>query len=429
MKKTKFHSALAMGLSLAMLTACAPASTSGSSEAASETKAEGVKTLEFFWFSDGDEGEAMRKVLDAYEAEHPGIKVELVEVPYADINDKIMMAVSGGEPPALARVTSAMTFREVALDLTDTFGGTEAFFADYPDSVSIDNNICMDGMIYSIPMEASITGLLYNKTAFEQAGVSVPQSTDEVWTWDEFTEKLQTVVENSDVQYGMVLDNTVQRWSNILYQFGGKYLNDDGSPAFTSEETRSALEYTKKMFDDGLWVKSVWLGGEDASNLFTSGQVAVHFAGSWKVVAYHEDIQNFEWGVTYLPYEVQRANIGGYKGVMGFQGSGVEEETKELIKYLASPEAKSYYEDALYISPRLDGKDLNYSFGTEEFATLSEDLAASCTQPAFDMGYPDWYAGVSQTIMDGLCSYIAGNISADELMAEVDAKTAEVLGT
>lgn len=429
MKKFKFYRMLAMILSLAMLAACASSGSANTGSTAGETQDGEVKTLEFFWFSDGDEGAAMRKVLDAYEAEHPNIKVELVEVPYADLNDKIMMAVSGGEPPALARVTSPMTFREVALDLTDAFGGADAFFADYPEAVSISNGIYYDGKIYSIPMEASITGIIYNKTAFEQAGVSVPQSTDEVWTWDEFTEKLQTVVDNSDVQYGMVLDNTVQRWSNILYEFGGKYLNDDGSPAFTSEETRNALEYTKQMFDDGLWVKSVWLGGEDASNLFTSGQVAAHFAGSWKVAAYHEAITDFEWGVTYLPYETERANIGGYKGVMGFQGSGVEEETKDLIVYLASKEASSYYEESLYISPRLDSANLDYSFGTEEFATLSEDLAASSTQPTFDMGYPDWYAGVSQTIMDGLCSYIAGDISADELMAEVDAKTAEVLGT
>lgn len=424
-------------LALAMLAGCSTeAGNSSSSEenSSSEQSSEQAEqssekaNLEFFWYTDGVETEAMRKVLDKYETDNPNITVEIMEVPYADLNNKLMMAISGGEPPALARVTSNQTFYDVALDLKDVFGGEEAFFEQYPESISQDTNVYLDGKIYTVPMEASITGLFYNATAFEKAGVSVPQGPDDIWTWEEFVEKLNTVMEKGGVQYGLAIDKTTQRWSTILYEFGGKYLNEDGSPGFTSDKTRECLEFTKEMFDNGTFVKSVYLGGEDANNLFRSGQVAAHLSGSWNITAVHDNVEDFEWGVTYLPYQEERANIIGYKGVIGFQGTGVEEETKQLLVYLASKEAStSYCSESLFISPRLDCADIEYSFGKEIFAVLADEQSHAGENSGFDMNYPGWYAACNTTIIDGLCSYIAGNTTADEFMAEVDAKTAEVL--
>lgn len=417
------------GSSSSSETGSSSSSSSSSAESSEQAEQSGEKVnLELFWYTDGIETEAMRRVLDKYEEDNPNITVEMMEVPYADLNNKLMMAISGGEPPALARVTSNQTFYDVALDLTDVFGGEEEFFALYPEFVRQDTDICLDGKIYTVPMEASITGLYYNATAFEKAGVSVPQSPDEIWTWEEFAEKLNTVMEKGGVQYGLAIDKTTQRWSTILYEFGGKYLNEDGNPAFTSDKTRECLEFTKEMFDNGTFVKSVYLGGEDANNLFRSGQVAAHLSGSWNITAVHDNVEDFEWGVTYLPYQEDRANIIGYKGVIGFQGSGVEEETKQLLLYLASKEAStSYCSESLFISPRLDCADIEYSFGQEIFAVLADEQAHAGEDSVFDMKYPGWYSACNTTIIDGLCSYIAGDITADEFMAEVDAKTAEVL--
>ena len=253
------------------------------------------KTLEFMWFADGNETAAMRKVLDKYEELHPDIKVELVEVPYADLNEKLMMAITGGEAPALSRVT--------------------------------------------------------------------------------------------------------------------------GSPLFFD----AALEFTKESFDKGTWVKSVWLGGEDAANLFTSGQAAAHIGGSWLIASYSDSITDFEWSVTYLPYSKVRGNCTGYKQFMGFEGSGYEEEAKELLAYLASAESASYYSESLYISPRLDGAQLEYTAGSEQFAILNEDAAAATSASTIDWGYPNFSTAYNTVIINTVKEYIAGNITVEECMAEMDA--------
>lgn len=73
-------------------------------------------------------------------------------------------------------------------------------------------------------MENTAAGVIYNKTAFDKAGVEVPSSIEEAWTWDEFVEALKTVMEKGDVMYGLVVDKTFGRYMNFMYQAGGPLL-------------------------------------------------------------------------------------------------------------------------------------------------------------------------------------------------------------
>ena len=96
-------------------------------------------------------------------------------------------------------------------------------------------------------MDVTANGIIYNKTAFEQAGVEVPQSEEDIWTWEEYEEALKKVIEGSDCKYGMVFDYSVQRFSTLLYQAGGSLLNEDMTASnINSPEMRRALDWFKK---------------------------------------------------------------------------------------------------------------------------------------------------------------------------------------
>ena len=75
------------------------------------------------------------------------------------------------------------------LDITDVFEGpcydSEDKLADKIVDGLLASNVCShygDGKIYQAPLNGSPTGLIYNKTLFEQNGWSVPT------TWDEMFE-------------------------------------------------------------------------------------------------------------------------------------------------------------------------------------------------------------------------------------------------
>lgn len=387
---------------------------------------EEVKTLELMWFSDGAETAAMQRLIDEYEALNPNIKIELLEVPFEDMSKKIMMAASGGEAPALVRTTEGITSncKEAYVDIADYVEDTDALLAQFMGSIQ--SYFVQDGKICALPTDVTANGLLYNKTAFDKAGVAVPTSSEDIWTWDEFIAALRTVMEKGDVTYGMVIDNPTHRWSTILYEYGGRLVSPEG-PAFNSPESLAAIAMTKSLFDEGIVPKSTWLGGEDPNNLFRSGQVAVHLAGNWMLTNYRDNIKDFEWGVTYMPIEKNRSSVPGGKQLAACANTGVEKEAVDFILWVTGQEAnKQYCEESLFISPRLDNAQLNYAFGSEFFAIFADELANTVDDAAFDWGFPGLAAKIGTELTYGMYDVIAGTRTAEDLVETIDALSAEL---
>ena len=381
--------------------------------------ADEVKTLDMLWFSDGAETDAMLKLIAEYESITPGVKINLLEVPFEDMSQKIMMSVAGGEPPALVRTTEGITsnVNEAYVDIGDYVEDKEALLAQFMSSIQ--SYFVLNGKICALPTDVTANGMIYNKTAFDKAGVAVPTSPDDIWTWDEFVTALKTVMEKGGVQYGMVIDNPSHRWSTILYEFGGRFVTPEG-PAFNSPEAIAAINLTKSLFDDGVVPKSTWLGGEDPNNLFRSGQVAVHLSGNWMLTNYRDNIKDFEWGVTYNPIQKNRSSVPGGKQLAACANTGVEQEAVDFIVWVTGQEAnKQYCEESLFISPRLDNAVLDYSFGSEYFAIFANELANTVEAAAGDWGFPGLAAKIGTTLTEGMYEVVAGSLSAEELVEEL----------
>lgn len=87
---------------LVMLTAC---NNTGSNASGKQS------TLDFLWFSDGNEGEVVKQIIKDYEQNNSNVKINLIEVGFKDIQTKLKTMLSGGKPPALSRVTDTGSLR------------------------------------------------------------------------------------------------------------------------------------------------------------------------------------------------------------------------------------------------------------------------------------------------------------------------------
>lgn len=436
MKKQIISWGLMSAMAVALLGGCAkesaPAQTTAAAteaqekdvavvtEAAKEEKSgDGkVKELDMFWFADGSETDAMQLVIDDYEELHPDIKINLLELPFDEMENKIMMAVSGGEAPALSRTTESIlsSVHPATLDLGE-YVDKDEFIAQF--LPVLQNFYVINGKICAAPTNVTGNGMLYNKTAFDKAGVKAPTSPDEIWTWDEFTENVKKVMKDGGVQYGLVIDNPTHRWSTMLYQFGGHFLSPEG-PDFDTQESIDALNYTKMLFDEGIIPKSTWLGGEDAGNLFRSGQVAVHWAGDWMINNYNNNIKDFEWGVMYMPKQKQRSSVPGGAQIAAFAGTGLEQEAVDFIQFATSKEEnEKYCKATLALSSRVDNSDIEYSYGSEYFAIFSNELANSVPDASFDHGYPNFASKVFVAQEEGFYEIISGKKTAEEHVKEI----------
>lgn len=309
-------------------------------------------------------------------------------------------------------------FQRQLLNLDEYVSDPQAFHDNFRD----DLQFIFDGKMIAAPMDVTANGLIYNKTAFEQAGVEVPQSEDEIWTWEEWKQAMETVVEKSDCTYGLVYDKSPQRFTTLLYQAGGRMLKEDMTASeYNSPEVQRAVSFFKELHDDGLIPTSVWLGAENPNNLFRTGQVAMHFAGSWMVSNYKDEVTDFEWGVTYMPKDKTRSSIAGGKYIAAFQNSGVEKEAAAFIEWLSQPEQNARYcQENSYLSPVKGNESLEYEYGKEYFELFAKELEATETPASQEWGYQAFTTLVQNDLRDGLVEVLVGNKTVEDYTAEME---------
>ena len=341
------------------------------------------------------------------------------------MDNKLKNMINAGQQPALARITNLGVVQNQLIDLNQYVSDPEAFKNNFGSGLRTD----FDGKFLAAPMDVTANGIIYNKTAFEKAGVAVPQSEDEIWTWEEYEEALKKVMEGSDCKYGMVFDFSQQRFATLIYQAGGSLLKDDMTASnINSPETKKALEWFKKLHDDGIMPASVWLGAENPNEMFRTGQVATHFAGSWMIANYKDQITDFEWGVTYLPKDATRATVPGGKWLAAFDGTGVEKEAAEFVEWISQPEQNARYcVENYYLSQVKGNESLDYDFGAEYFEIFSNELNATNDVPGKEYGYQAFINSIQADMKNGISEVLAGNLSVDELIESIDALATESL--
>ncbi len=384
----------------------------------SGTAANKTKTLDVVWFSDGKEGESFMRLAEKYMEEHKNIKIELIEVPYADLESKLKNMINGKEAPALARLTNLGPFQNQLLDLSEHVSNKDAFVNSFGEGLKF----VYDNKILAAPMDVTANGLIYNKTAFDKAGVKVPETPDDVWTWDEWKEAMKTVMEKGGVKYGLVFDKSPHRFTTLLYEAGGSMLTEDLKASnFNTPQTKRAVTFFKELHDEKIIPDSVWLGSENPNNMFRTGQVAMHFAGSWMVANYKDEITDFEWGVTYLPKEAQRSSVPGGKYLAAFQNTGVEKEAAEFIEWISKAENNAVYcTENSYLSQVKGNEKLFYDYGFELFSVFSNDLSSTGKQPGAEWGYQAFTGAVQGEIRDRLIDVLAGKLSVDDYLVHID---------
>ena len=173
---------------------------------------------------------------------------------------------------------------------------------------------------------------------------------------------------------------------------------------------------------------SVWLGAENPNEMFRTGQVATHFAGSWMIANYKDQITDFEWGVTYLPKDATRATVPGGKWLAAFDGTGVEKEAAEFVEWISQPEQNARYcIENYYLSQVKGNESLDYDFGAEYFEIFSNELNATNDVPGKEYGYQAFINSIQADMKNGISEVLAGNLSVDELIESIDALATESL--
>lgn len=193
-----------------------------------------------------------------------GLDAEITTITHANRQTVLTTSLEAGSGPDILILSnydpylyasSLLDVSDLAADLGEANGGW------YPIAESLGN---VNGTWRALPTYIYMHQLLYLRSAFEQAGVTVPD------TWEEFRAALQAIkdsdasVQPLGVSFGRSFDGQ-QFLLGVLLGFGSQVLNGDGEVVFDSPETVAGLQYVVDLYRDGLADPTV-VGWDDGTN-------------------------------------------------------------------------------------------------------------------------------------------------------------------
>ncbi len=292
------------------------------------------------------------QIIPAFEAEHPGIKVNFTPSAPAEYNAVLNSKLDAGSAGDLitCRPFDASLALYEAGHLSD-LSELEAMdnFSDVAKSAWRTD----DGSAsFCVPMASVIHGFIYNKDAFDELGLEVPE------TEEEFFAALETI--KDDGSYIPMAMGTNDQWEAATMGY-----NNIGPNYWKGEEGRLALIAGEQKLTDEVWVApyatlarwGAYLGDgyeaqtyPDSQNIFTLGRAAIYPAGSWEVSGFNS-LADFEMGAFKPPVQAEgdTCYISDHTDIgIGMNAATENPEAAEtFLAWVASPAFAEIFANAL----------------------------------------------------------------------------------
>lgn len=235
--KRKLTAAIGIVAMMSAVAACGSDSDTAGGE-------DGKQTLEV-WVMDGSAPEAWAKELNkAFEARHKGVTVKIETQQWNGIQEKITTALSEDSPPDVLELGNTQTAGyAVTGGLADLTGmKKELGYADWNKGMLPSAEL--DGKLYAAPWYAANRVVIYDKSVFEKAGVTVPT------TREEWVEGLQKIKDKTDKQPIYLPGQSWYVFAGFLWDEGGTLAAQDGAKwkgTLASPEATKAMNFYKKL--------------------------------------------------------------------------------------------------------------------------------------------------------------------------------------
>ncbi|MFB6188663.1 MAG: ABC transporter substrate-binding protein [Halapricum sp.] len=230
------------------------------------------------WQASNEEQSMLRSLVKSFEKDHSNIDVDY-SVIQAKYKQKMKTQLGAGNAPDVfyvdAKYAKSWASKDVLLNIKPYVQGDDSFSTDnfYEGLLEGFRN---NGKLYGIPKGFSPLGMFYNTAHFEKAGVDVPT------TWDEFRSALQAIKDAGIVKYPMIEYNNCRIFKPMVYQNGGRVLNEAGDECVVaSDQNVETLKFIVGMKKDDLIAAPSQLGAGWHAPALGKEQVSTAVLGVW----------------------------------------------------------------------------------------------------------------------------------------------------
>ena len=253
MKKKILSMMLVAAMTVGTLAGCGSNSGNGNSEKGTDTTADAGEevTIQFMHMQvEQERQDVIAKLIEEFEAENPGIKVEQMPTNEDDYDTKITSLGGTGVLPAVMEFSQDQAKTSVTNDFIDLEAnkevidgkGEDAFFDGALNVIKTE-----DGNDYvGVPVSGWVQGIWCNTAMLKEKGFDVPQN------WDDVLEIAKAFYDPDNKQYGIALPTSESAFSEQVFsQFaisnGANVFDADGNVTIDSPEMKEALDFYKEL--------------------------------------------------------------------------------------------------------------------------------------------------------------------------------------
>lgn len=217
-------------------------------------------------------------VIEDFEAENPGVEIKWVDVPWSDMEKKLLSSAAAGNAPDVANLNVPFSMQIAELGgLVDMDKNLSEDVKDrYFESVWSSNTY--QGQTHAIPWYLSTSITMYNAQIFEEAGLD-PDNPPEKYS--QLLEVGRQIKEETGKYLMLPPIAETGRYLEYMVRQGIPLLNEDRTEAaFNTEESVDFLEMWVEMFEEGIIPRETITEGHNAAvDLYQSNQAAILLTG------------------------------------------------------------------------------------------------------------------------------------------------------
>jgi len=379
-----------------------------------------------FW-TVGREGEAILKLLPAFERAHPDIHVKVQQLPLSAAHQKLLTAFAGGSTPDLSQLGNTWLPEMVALNALEPLQPRVDHSAvikqgDYFASIWATNVI--DGALYGVPWYVDTRLLFYRTDLLKQAGFDAPPR-----NWAEWRRMLAALSNPQRHTWGILLPtNEYEQLMSLALQQDEPLLRDGGRYGnFESAGFKRALAFYVDTFKlhQAPAITNVEAGNPWSE--FGHGVYAFYLSGPWNIGEFRTRLpaaQQDDWSTAPLPGPTS-AGIGsaGGSSLVIFRSSRHKEAAWTLIEYLSQPDVQQRFYDLLGDMPPRRSSWAGGALRDDPKArAFREQLENARPTPAV----PEWER-IATEMQLVAAQAIAGQLTIDQAAVEIDHRVDRIL--
>lgn len=335
--KKMISSTLALTLMVGTLTGC---STKGE-DTAGNSSSEGKVQVEFWNALTGKNEEIVKSYVEKFNAQSEDTEIKMVsQGDYWENGTKLQAAIAAGNQPDLTmlEVTQVPQFASVGAlaDLKQYV--SEEKINDFLPGLMRESEY--DGKTVSVPLNRSTPLLYLNKEMCEAAGLD-PEGPK---NWDELKMYAEKLTNEADGVVGLAVPIDIWFFEALIYQQGGKMIDENNKVAFNNEIGVNALGLWQDMMKEGIMQLppgegyDAWDAAKDA---FVNGKAGMTFQSTASLAGLMEQADGkFTINTAFLPAESQYGIPTGGANVVMMEGSSQEEKeaAAEFIEFMTDEE-------------------------------------------------------------------------------------------